>query len=648
VGIFHKVESLSVRLLEKLAVIMFNKYNTTLLNEQDAWGTWLIKLFQQASIIGCLNDMTPIIKAHKGKSTPCFDLSILGLFGEPMLDKLSLIDMIQHANIADLDLITTFKHKYTTCELKALANNVKTVSQIETLLAREEMTAEISDTIFNHDQSSVTHQDTAWLVNIAAQTSSHAVLMKLLQVRNPNDKLITALLDRALINEFYNSEIISMILALSYNFSEPMRISLAHKSSTNTQVKTLLAHPDAISPASLMVIVTKADLEKEDFVSIMQHRLTNEYVIQGIVDHRNFSNIAPYLITHEALSVELLVKLAISLFNQYNTSSGVYLLFWENCLIELFQHARIMGYLNTMTPIIKKHKNKFTPRLDLGILSLFGEPILHKLSLIAMIEDANNEELELIIRLKHRFTDREFKTLAYKVETVSQIDTLLARKDMSAEIGDILFDKRNFSFKMENWWWLTEKQCLKTLDNTSNYDSHRIALNHPNLSAHAKNLWFNRKKLAQLNSERDLMVGQPNFEQNIKVALSRLRLKSYELALKATYNHKYANAAKTSFDLYHKLDIEVKTFLLIDSPEHSTIIKFIDDCQKIINPAMPILAEHRGYKQALLDILNVIFTMLTFGHYYFKDQTNWRFFKADTNSVEIVNKFNQEVARQRP
>lgn len=57
-------------------------------------------------------------------------------------------------------------------------------------------------------------------------------------------------------------------------------------------------------------------------------------------------------------------------------------------------------------------------------------------------------------------------------------------------------------------------------------------------------------------------------------------------------------------------------------------------CQQAINDAEPVLGTHRGYKQALLDILNVILAYITFNPP--KKGEKWRFFEADTDSIKQV------------
>ena len=62
-------------------------------------------------------------------------------------------------------------------------------------------------------------------------------------------------------------------------------------------------------------------------------------------------------------------------------------------------------------------------------------------------------------------------------------------------------------------------------------------------------------------------------------------------------------------------------------------------CKKAIEQAMPILNEHRGYKQVLVDIINIILAALTLKPLW---SNNWRFFVVNTdtgNTLEPISEF---------
>ena len=56
-----------------------------------------------------------------------------------------------------------------------------------------------------------------------------------------------------------------------------------------------------------------------------------------------------------------------------------------------------------------------------------------------------------------------------------------------------------------------------------------------------------------------------------------------------------------------------------------------------------MLEVHREYKQVLVDILNVLLTAVTAGVKFFTTG-DWRFFKTNTDSMNIVNDINKNIA----
>lgn len=56
--------------------------------------------------------------------------------------------------------------------------------------------------------------------------------------------------------------------------------------------------------------------------------------------------------------------------------------------------------------------------------------------------------------------------------------------------------------------------------------------------------------------------------------------------------------------------------------------------------AHEVLAQHRGYKQLFLDILNALFAIVNL-----IINKDWRFFKARTKSIEIVDKLKENLAQ---
>jgi len=117
--------------------------------------------------------------------------------------------------------------------------------------------------------------------------------------------------------------------------------------------------------------------------------------------------------------------------------------------------------------------------------------------------------------------------------------------------------------------------------------------------------------------------------------LEDLKIKAYQHAIKAIKNPNYAEAAETAFTLYQSLEKKAKHYF--SSPQNYP--NFRQECNDEIQQAHGVLAHHRGYKQILLDIVNALLALVSVLIY--KD---WRFFKANTASIEIVEEIRKNLA----
>ncbi len=111
------------------------------------------------------------------------------------------------------------------------------------------------------------------------------------------------------------------------------------------------------------------------------------------------------------------------------------------------------------------------------------------------------------------------------------------------------------------------------------------------------------------------------------IALEDLKIKAYEHAIKAIKQPKYTAAANTAFTLYQELQLKATRY--ISAPQNYS--NFRQECELEIQKAKTVLETHRGYKQILLDILNVVFAVVGW-----LNNRDWRFFKANTASMIIV------------
>ncbi|KTD64147.1 hypothetical protein [Legionella shakespearei] len=103
-------------------------------------------------------------------------------------------------------------------------------------------------------------------------------------------------------------------------------------------------------------------------------------------------------------------------------------------------------------------------------------------------------------------------------------------------------------------------------------------------------------------------------------------------------NAKYELAAEKAQELCDALLEAKRLFLISDLPEKQRLITFRDKSLTAINTVLPVLAEHRGWKEFLADLANVIIAVcsvclvnLIAGRF--------RLFQPQTDSAIVVNEF---------
>lgn len=209
--------------------------------------------------------------------------------------------------------------------------------------------------------------------------------------------------------------------------------------------------------------------------------------------------------------------------------------------------------------------------------------------------------------------------------TSTQIDVLLQHDQMTSDIADILFSKAEYSGKIRAWKWLTEKQLVSILAKAQDYESLKSGLTHLNLSDHARKQWFN-----ELQKTVEVPQTDSTPPQLLLIYLNQLKAKACEHAMKAITQPGFEQVAETAFNLYCDLNRKTETYLKNPKANRTSF-------QESIEKAKPVLNQHRGYKQLLLDILNVALTCVSFQYHRFAS-SSWRFFKEDTATMKITNK----------
>jgi hypothetical protein len=311
----------------------------------------------------------------------------------------------------------------------------------------------------------------------------------------------------------------------------------------------------------------------------------------------------------------------------------------EKCLINTIKKLHALNNMTYVKELIQKNSRAIPSKLGAVILVLLGTSLLPHLPLNKMIEAANDPaSLDPLIRIKE-LTAADLEQLADKPLSPLQIHLLLERQDMIPKVADILFANSNYDRTIKNWPWLKQKQLINILDTSSDFESLNIALHHKNLPSRARDHWFDSVRQQQKHKQQKALAAQ-NPTALLDSALEKLRIKALSHMTQATKKESYNEAAKIVFNAYKKLSAQKND--LITKPD-TAIRPFV----QTINDARPVLAVHRGYKKVFLDILNAVLTFVSLG---LKACTtnNWRFFNANTDSINVLNEIKECINQFRP
>ncbi len=125
------------------------------------------------------------------------------------------------------------------------------------------------------------------------------------------------------------------------------------------------------------------------------------------------------------------------------------------------------------------------------------------------------------------------------------------------------------------------------------------------------------------------------FKQHVKI----INEKVIEMLLKATTDINYRIAVKAAQTLLVKLSQAVEKLLNVNCPfDEQSKIAFKESCEEAITKAKPVLAQHRGWKKALMYLLMVLTFPIT-GPLYAAG-----FFSTKTNSEQKLNDFEMAIS----
>lgn len=90
--------------------------------------------------------------------------------------------------------------------------------------------------------------------------------------------------------------------------------------------------------------------------------------------------------------------------------------------------------------------------------------------------------------------------------------------------------------------------------------------------------------------------------------------------------------ARAAFELHSTLRCAVHDFF---AAQKANVKTFQEQCADAIKRAQPVLNTHRGYKQCMLDVINVILACITFRPATI-NVGKWRFFEVNTATMSLV------------
>ncbi|WP_193786930.1 hypothetical protein, partial [Legionella brunensis] len=414
-----------------------------------------------------------------------------------------------------------------------------------------------------------------------------------------------------------NEQVCSAIYKHDLLSSKVVLQLLATNQLSNSDLLVILEHRKAIDEAVLAEIVKK-DVNVEILEKVLSHIQVTVDVMKLIIDNNAFSgDIAQKMISKFYVSHEVLEKLTRYAFEKCKANDTPDK--WTNYLFQVFKKY---DHLTPETREIIRAQHPLDPHLALHIVDCFGEAIADCVPLTEMIEIADDDALATLIEPDKtgRLSAEHLLAIAQKCHTQALIGHLLAKRNnnMPQPVLQVLLDK------------------------TLSYDNLHKVLDHHNLTEGARKNWFDGMQ-AQHKKLKKQVVHSKNPEEKLLVALEELRIKACSHAILALRDDRYEKVAKTAVNLYKELHEELTEHLKNPSNPEA----FQQRCKKAIDDARPVLAEHRGYKQVLADILNVILAFPTFRFTRFgTDQ--WRFFQTKTESIKTVDKISENIDESTP
>lgn len=226
-------------------------------------------------------------------------------------------------------------------------------------------------------------------------------------------------------------------------------------------------------------------------------------------------------------------------------------------------------------------------------------------------------------------------------------------KGFSVKYTDIV---KQWSFSFNQWVNKNEEsivaleiartsQQIQAVANTSNINRKLLLENASTFEKFIKVLKkFNHKQqedwLEEAEEQPVSAINLTPTQQQLLEALQPFKLHTYSHAVKSAQGkHKYDDVAKTSFEIYKKL----QALIMANTP-----IKTIhDESKRLIADANLTLRTHRGSAQAIADFFTVLVsltgigTIISISHY--AKTGNWRLFNVKPTTLTLANQFEEDI-----
>lgn len=442
--------------------------------------------------------------------------------------------------------------------------------------------------------------------------------------------------------------------------------TLNHTSCTPNELEAILNHPTAITCEVLSALIDKKNIQAATFNQIASHQQTTWEIIEKMILHQLLSASTALMIWNQytaqlnAQHLDNIVR-KMSNENHFQIPDKTLLALLTSPLCTPSMVKDLQTYL-TKPPANQANQPLLLAMAKQCKTSLLAENLLKMQAadgqvLQELLKQEALDEKNLLTILE-KTTDPEVIAQVYQHPTTKNHqtikDSVYKHPFTSSSILKDLLSKHALSAKellmILNHPTAIDPPVLQAIIDQKSIDEAvlKVLFNKPRhydvLEKTLKKLENNTRKqwLLELKTTHDNMqknaMDTKNPETMFNVAINALKVKAYTHAIKALRNEAYKEVAQAAVTLHHALSEETEKNRL----SHPDVFK--KNCEKAFSDAKPVLGTHRGYKQILTDILNVILAVITLKWTQF-GSGKWRFFEPKTNSLQLAEDIEKTIKK---